>query len=508
MFKLLLLFLLLFSFPLQATETPKNDYTIILLKDWKALPVLHDGRLKPLDSFARIHLKQFSGRETVGRLSASQWLALSVFEAAKASHLPVFKVQDFESYNLPKSPQKLYSFLDVLSVFQSQQKTIDDLLKTPQKKWTPAQQRLIDLYSDANTYAKILEGNQRFSSDVSQHKKFQTAFKTRDQTLWDATVDDSFKNVKNPRLKIEYLYNLFHLLFFAGLFYGVSFATYLISSFFKNKMLEDFAFKFLSLGAIFNILDIAFRVYILNRPPIGTLYESILFVAATCALGFIYLEYKRRDTMGTLLGSITGILLILTAKSFAGVDTMGTLVAVLNTNFWLLTHVICITIGYGICFLVAMLAHYFLFSTALQPNKKELQQDIVKITKTLSIIALLFTTIGTILGGIWADQSWGRFWGWDPKENGALLIVLWLIWLLHGRISKHITETGFMVGSAFLSIVVVLAWFGVNLLSVGLHSYGFISGVATTLISFCSIEAILILGTWFIIYKKGQRDES
>ena len=118
------------------------------------------------------------------------------------------------------------------------------------------------------------------------------------------------------------------------------------------------------------------------------------------------------------------------------------------------------------------------------------------------ILSLLFTTIGTILGGIWADQSWGRFWGWDPKENGALLIVLWLAWLLHGRISVHINEIGFVMGSAFVSVIVVLAWFGVNLLNVGLHSYGFASGIATGIVAFTLLELVIIGGLWGFIHKK------
>ena len=128
---------------------------------------------------------------------------------------------------------------------------------------------------------------------------------------------------------------------------------------------------------------------------------------------------------------------------------------------------------------------------------------LIKNTKMLLILALLFTIIGTVLGGIWADQSWGRFWGWDPKENGALLIVLWIIWLLHGRISGHLNEVKSMIGMACLSIIVVLAWFGVNLLNVGLHSYGFISGVATGIAAFCCFEILLIGGLAYLLHKKG-----
>jgi ABC-type transport system involved in cytochrome c biogenesis permease subunit len=115
----------------------------------------------------------------------------------------------------------------------------------------------------------------------------------------------------------------------------------------------------------------------------------------------------------------------------------------------------------------------------------------------ITLFALLFTAVGTLLGGIWADQSWGRFWGWDPKENGALLIVLWLIWIIHGRISHHFTLTGFAAALGLTNIMVALTWFGVNLLGVGLHSYGFISGVAYGLIAFCTAQTIIIFGLYW-----------
>jgi ABC-type transport system involved in cytochrome c biogenesis permease subunit len=121
-----------------------------------------------------------------------------------------------------------------------------------------------------------------------------------------------------------------------------------------------------------------------------------------------------------------------------------------------------------------------------------LQNRIYKV----SLLALLLTTVGTILGGIWADQSWGRFWGWDPKENGALLIVLWIIWMQHGRVSGQLPTLAFTAAAAFLNVIVALAWFGVNLLSVGLHSYGFITGIATALALFCVFETALIGTLW------------
>jgi len=114
-----------------------------------------------------------------------------------------------------------------------------------------------------------------------------------------------------------------------------------------------------------------------------------------------------------------------------------------------------------------------------------------------TLFALFFTLFGTILGGIWADQSWGRFWGWDPKENGALLIVMWQIMMLHLRITGFVKPMGFALGMILNNIVVILAWFGVNLLNVGLHSYGFATGIAINISLFIAFELITGLGTYY-----------
>jgi hypothetical protein len=105
---------------------------------------------------------------------------------------------------------------------------------------------------------------------------------------------------------------------------------------------------------------------------------------------------------------------------------------------------------------------------------------------------LLFSFTGTVLGGIWANDSWGRFWGWDPKENGALMIVLWNLVILHARMGGFIRDLGIHACAVFGGMIVAFSWWGVNLLGIGLHSYGFTSGIMKTLTIFWSIEAALL----------------
>ena len=112
-------------------------------------------------------------------------------------------------------------------------------------------------------------------------------------------------------------------------------------------------------------------------------------------------------------------------------------------------------------------------------------------------IGVILLAAGTILGGVWADYSWGRFWGWDPKENGALFLCLWLLLIVHGKLAGYFKKSSFALVTSLTSIIVILAWFGVNLLNIGLHSYGFTDSIAQNIIIFALAE-VLILGFFLI----------
>jgi ABC-type transport system involved in cytochrome c biogenesis permease subunit len=179
---------------------------------------------------------------------------------------------------------------------------------------------------------------------------------------------------------------------------------------------------------------------------------------------------------------------------------MGMLVAVLDTNFWLATHVVTISIGYGCALVAGAIGHVYLIKKMI--GKTTDLSDIMKMMLGVSLVALFFCIFGTILGGIWADQSWGRFWGWDPKENGAMLICLWLIWIIHGRLANLLKHEYFAAAMVVTNIIVALAWFGVNLLNVGLHSYGFTANIASNLALFCGVEiAFVVFSLVFIKFK-------
>ena len=168
--------------------------------------------------------------------------------------------------------------------------------------------------------------------------------------------------------------------------------------------------------------------------------------------------------------------------------------AVLDTNFWLATHVVCVTIGYAATFLAGFLALIYVLRGVFTPSlESETAKSLARMVYGIVCFATLFSFVGTVLGGIWADQSWGRFWGWDSKENGALMIVVWNAIILHCRWGGLVRDRGLVTLALFGNIVTAWSWFGVNMLGIGLHSYGFMDEAFNALRWFAILQVLFML---------------
>jgi ABC-type transport system involved in cytochrome c biogenesis permease subunit len=192
--------------------------------------------------------------------------------------------------------------------------------------------------------------------------------------------------------------------------------------------------------------------------------------------------------------ALTGFCTLLIAHhlSLTG-DTLEMMRAVLDSNFWLATHVVVITIGYSATYLAGFLAIIYVGRGVFTRSLDQATADsLSRMVYGITCFATLFSLVGTILGGIWADQSWGRFWGWDPKENGALIIVIWNAIILHARWGGLARTRGIMALAIFGNIVTSWSWFGTNMLGVGLHSYGFMDQAFVALVAFVASQLILI----------------
>ncbi len=261
-----------------------------------------------------------------------------------------------------------------------------------------------------------------------------------------------------------------------------------------SQTLNRTAFWLLGFGLILHTGGLVFRMVLEGRPPVTNLYSSAIFVGwGTVVLGLI-LERLYRNGIGSVVAGLVGFITLIIAHhlSMDG-DTMEMLRAVLDTNFWLATHVVVITLGYSSTFVAGFLATiYILRGVFTKSLTRDVAQSLGRMVYGVVCFATLFSFVGTVLGGIWADQSWGRFWGWDPKENGALLIVIWCAVVLHARWGGLIKERGLMAMAVFGNVVTSFSWFGVNMLGVGLHNYGFMEAVFQWLAIFVVSQLILI----------------
>ena len=218
----------------------------------------------------------------------------------------------------------------------------------------------------------------------------------------------------------------------------------------------------------------------------------------------IIAELMMRRKIAISLGATLGMLGVFLANKYEaqqGVDTMPSLIAVLDTNFWLSTHVTTVTMGYAAGLLAAGIAHVYIVGRLILGKRantgagKDFFKGVTRLTYGVLCFGIVFATIGTILGGIWANDSWGRFWGWDPKENGALMIVLAMLAILHARLGGYIRDLGIAIWSMACGMIVAFSWWHVNHLGVGLHSYGFTSGIIHALTIFYATQlGVMALG--------------
>ncbi len=250
------------------------------------------------------------------------------------------------------------------------------------------------------------------------------------------------------------------------------------------------AFGVLLLTCLVHTATLFARMYLMDRPLVfvTNLYSSAVFIGWAAVIGCLLVERIFSIGLGNGVGALIGFSTSVVAHNLAASgDTLEMMVAVLDTNFWLATHVTTVTLGYSATYVAGLIGVIYVaigvatpylrspvtVSTGGGTKTMELGRVIGMILYGVVCFSVLFSFVGTVLGGIWADQSWGRFWGWDPKENGAVLIVIWNALLLHSRWSGLVKDRGFAVLAMVGNMITTWSWFGTNQLGVGLHNYGF-----------------------------------
>ena len=504
------------------------------------IPLQDEGRIKPLDTFARNHLLAFYGKRSIKELDmgATDWIIDLILDPENGRDQKIFSIRNPEvasSLFLDWTNEHKYSFNQITPGLSEQSSMLEMIDQKDASDRTVYEKQLYEisrniLRFEEISYLKALKfippSNNSESGEwlspfdfilkgIPANENQEAILNSLQMYLANRLAGNDLEmssalnryemalstfqgiNVKVDNLKKETWMNRVNLFYISLGLYLLSFIFLSISWMIKPILLNRVAYLLLISGTVIHGYGIFLRMQIMERPPVTTLYESVIFVSLIIMALAVLLEYFRKDGLGIFVGSVSGSVLHYVGFSYAADgDTLGMLVAVLNSNFWLATHVTTITIGYGASLMAGCVGHLYLIQEIRGVNSASLK-SIFNNLFGITLLALFFTLFGTILGGIWADQSWGRFWGWDPKENGALLIVLWQLMMIHMRLSGLAKPKEFALGMALNNIIVALAWFGVNLLQVGLHSYGFDDGVARNLFMFIGFEIIFCLGTYY-----------
>ncbi|MCS7045161.1 MAG: cytochrome c biogenesis protein CcsA [Gemmataceae bacterium] len=544
------------------------------LESYARLPVLDGGRFKPIDTVARINLMIISGKQTfleerqdgneVSQLRqpAVKWLldTMTSFLDQQAFDGPAMKHKVFRIENeqvlqllgLEPRPGFRYAideFRGKIGDLMSRAKELEDhkdrkqydlydakvvelanhlalfqqlaFLKAPLMVMPPSGER--DKWYPLEPFVPphVTMEEMKQVPTAAFHYLLLRTYADNDAKSFNEIVrrgEEIFAKSKLPaaarKVDFELFYNRFEAFHHASILYGFAFLLGCCSWMGWFRPLNLAAYHLMAAAFVVHTFGLLARMYIQDRPfvSVTNLYSSAIFIGWGCVGVGLLLEFLYRNSISIVVASaVAGITAGIVAHylSLSG-DTMAMMQAVLDTNFWLATHVTVITLGYMATFVAGGIGAVYILLGVFTPVLNRKMEDIFardettrgmfhgevlgivlsKLTYGVLCFALFMSFLGTVLGGIWADQSWGRFWGWDPKENGALLIVIWVALILHARWAGMVKTRGVAVLAVLGNLVTLWSWFGTNELGVGLHAYGGSGPLSATVVWLFVVGAI------------------
>ena len=504
------------------------------------LPVSSEGRVKPLDSVARHSLLLISNKQSPRvddeKLNPMAWYLGAVARQEQTMDLAIVRIDHpdlkalFGTYD---DARKLFSLTELRPKMAELEQLSDLARQKPAKFRDAYDKQVLELDLKLREYAMLMRLDKPFvippdeahpdwrpiAEAVSHQHAGEThgpapaviaytgilsAYQSDDPETFNVEVAAylSDLNKEHPgvmrKARFEVFYNQFHAFTLAASLYVLTFIVGWASFLFARdsgwgKGFLRAALLTAAVALLVHTFGLSARTWLQGRPPVTNLYSSAVFVGWGCVVLALIIEKFMRNGLLTVTASLIGFITLIVAHHLQDGDTMGMMQAVLDSNFWLATHVIAVTIGYSATFLAGIIAILaILLGVFTRAIDKPLFKDLGRSVYGVICFALLFSFVGTVLGGIWADQSWGRFWGWDPKENGAILIVLMNAIILHARWGGLAKERGIFAMAVFGNIVTSWSWFGTNMLGVGLHSYGFMDSAIFWLLLFVATQLLFI----------------
>ena len=518
-----------------ATDSSGLDF-----KQWGLVAIQDGGRRKPVDTFAKETLIRITGRSTYTDKTGRKWqpndfVLSNLLETHDWKNEPMVLVSFGklkEQLGLDKT-QRRFSFTQLAGSAELQRIANEaQALKRAEKPLDRVQQEALGVSDQLTLFARVMDGSAllvvpaptnetepwvdpsgwskyyseaQFAPIQIQLQTLATSYAQGDGFNFSHAASQLRENLRGlspsiypqeRQLRLEYFYNHFEGFYRAIWCYGIALVILVAAHLRKRgRALQNVGVAVALLGLAFHAAGIAMRCMIAGRPPVTNMYESIIWVSfAVSFFGMIFFaRYRARMYLLAALPVTLIALLLVHQMPIAMPSSIDPLVPVLRDNFWLTVHVLTITLSYAAFALAMGFGHILLWRYARNPAAARADAPMhFWLYRVLQLGVLLLAT-GTILGGVWANYSWGRFWGWDPKETWALIALLCYILALHGRLAGWWTRFGLAVASVVCFLAVLMAWYGVNfVLGKGLHSYGFGIGGETYVATFIVLDLLFV----------------
>jgi cytochrome c-type biogenesis protein CcsB len=547
---------------------PAADSSSLDFKQFGLLAIQDGGRRKPVDTFARETLIKITGRSThtagAKTWQASDFILSMLLDTHDWKNEPMILVslgELKEKLGLP-GQQRRFSFAQLAALPELNALAGEaHALRKAEKPLSRLQSEVMSVTERLGLFAHIMDGSvfllvpapekttdawivppgfaqyykePQFAPVQTQLQAMANGYAKGDSFAFSRAANQLREGLRGlspkiypeeSQLRLEYFYNHFDGFYRAAWCYGIALLLLAIAAMrasWTGRSASDAKTNapgrsYLKIagvivaiaGLLFHASGIALRCLIAGRPPVTNMYESIIWVSfAVSFFGMIFFARYRAPVylLAALPVSLVALLLV-HQMPIAMPSSIDPLVPVLRDNFWLTIHVLTITLSYAAFALAMGFGHILLFRYARNPISARADQPMHFWLYRVLQLGVILLAAGTILGGVWANYSWGRFWGWDPKETWALIALLCYILTLHGRLAGWWTQFGLVVASVVCFLAVLMAWYGVNfILGKGLHSYGFGIGGENYVAGFVIADLLFVaFATWRYRSTKAPR---
>lgn len=358
-----------------------------------------------------------------------------------------------------------------------------------------------------NVYWKLIEDHE----DEDTKSELAHLLMSNYSTIANKTIQKAWgKSLTYPsqqKLKMEYWYYQLPLIETSIAIYGVAILLLMIGFNQKKRRFSHVGTFLILVAFSLNSLILAIRWFVLGRPPVSNMFETVIYVPWIAVLTSLLLSIRIKNSI-LLIGASTvalGLLILLKVTGLGG--NMENVQAVLDSPFWLMVHVLMVVGSYGVFALAGILGQIYLFQYIVHESETFHMQELGHAILQALYIGVALLIPGTILGGIWAAQSWGRFWDWDPKESWAFISSCVYLIFIHAYTFKHIRYFGLAMGSLLGLLAISFTWYGVNyILGSGLHSYGFGSGGEIYYYLFILIELLFLLSVGIFYWRNHLKN--